>query len=351
MNPMTSQQVWQQLLREGLVEGEMPAAALPASPWYVRVMMGVAGWIGALFLLAFVGAGFSFVMKSSSASIILGLLCCGAACGIFRAARHNDFATQFGLAISLAGQTLAALGLLQLFNFNSAAAYFLLFLLEAGLAILLPNYIHRVITSWAAMVALSFALERSGLHGFDAALAATGAVLIWMNPQRWAVNGTLWRPIGYGLVLALLQLDLTLVLRAGFLYGGQNAPWISPALLGAIFITLVLRLLAHQNTALSSRIGMASLCSVFLVAALSFATPGLTTAWLVLLLGFAIGNRLLMGLGLLALVAFISHYYYQLHHTLLFKSLVLALTGGTLLLMHWALQRLLPSANEERPHA
>ena len=43
---------WQTLLDAGLVSGAEPPAGKLESPWYVRLMLGVAGWIAALFLLA-----------------------------------------------------------------------------------------------------------------------------------------------------------------------------------------------------------------------------------------------------------------------------------------------------------
>ena len=44
---------WAQLKEAGLVEGEQPQAADVTTPWYVQAMLGIAGWIGAMFLLYF----------------------------------------------------------------------------------------------------------------------------------------------------------------------------------------------------------------------------------------------------------------------------------------------------------
>ena len=59
---VTAAALWARLSADGLVEGEMPEPGRPASPWYVRTMLGIAGWIGALFLLAFLGAAFSLLV-------------------------------------------------------------------------------------------------------------------------------------------------------------------------------------------------------------------------------------------------------------------------------------------------
>src|SRR5262249_18588128 len=74
-----------------LVEGTLPEAGEAASPWFIRVMLGFAGWLGALFLLGFVGAAFAFVFKSASAALFMGACACAAAIAIFRAAPKSGF--------------------------------------------------------------------------------------------------------------------------------------------------------------------------------------------------------------------------------------------------------------------
>lgn len=51
----TDTQLWQQLQEAGLVQGAEPPAREDRGYWYIRLMQGVGGWIGALFLLGFVG--------------------------------------------------------------------------------------------------------------------------------------------------------------------------------------------------------------------------------------------------------------------------------------------------------
>ena len=56
---MSREDVWRRLREASLVEGDMPPASEQHTPWFVRVMLGAAGWIGALFLFGFVGVAFS----------------------------------------------------------------------------------------------------------------------------------------------------------------------------------------------------------------------------------------------------------------------------------------------------
>ncbi len=72
MNSLSTEQLWDRLAEENLVTGERAPTPDRHSPWFVRVMLGFAGWIGALFMLGFVGASLSFIIKSSTASLIAG---------------------------------------------------------------------------------------------------------------------------------------------------------------------------------------------------------------------------------------------------------------------------------------
>jgi hypothetical protein len=252
------------------------------------------------------------------------------------------------LAASLAGQVLLVFGLVGNSTFDIASRYFVVFLLEIALALLMPNFIHRVLSSWAAMAALSFWLDRLGLRGVAPGIAAAGVAMLWLNELAWTGWDGLCRPIAYGLVLALLQITaMPLVGQLDWLLssGGGN-PWLYPrsAVLGASLVAAVLlvtvwRLLDREGQAPAGGVGIAAQAATIALALASYFAPGLGTAALVLLLGFAAGNRVLVGLGVFALGAYLSHYYYQLQQTLLLKSMVLALSGALLLSARAALNR------------
>jgi uncharacterized membrane protein len=69
---------------------------------------------------------------------------------------------------------------------------------------------------------------------------------------------------------------------------------------------------------------------------------------MIVLLGYAAANRVLAGIGLAALVFYLSAYYYTLEETLLYKSAVLAATGLVLLASRWLMLRfVLPETDDE----
>jgi hypothetical protein len=88
---MKADQVWADLLKAGLVQGASPELNV-RSPWFVRVMLGVAGWFGALFLLFFVGLAMSFIFKNAGAALLLGAGACAVAAMLFRKFPEHDFA-------------------------------------------------------------------------------------------------------------------------------------------------------------------------------------------------------------------------------------------------------------------
>ena len=86
------------------------------------------------------------------------------------------------------------------------------------------------------------------------------------------------------------------------------------------------------------------------VTAVSLEASGIATGLLVILLGYSNGNRVLVGLGIAALLFYSSAYYYTLQTTLLIKSGVLAATGAMLLLARWVVLKWV-FAPEESSHA
>jgi hypothetical protein len=348
-------ELWDRLAAEQLVEGERPQPEPAQSPWYVRVMLGIAGWIGALFLLGFVGSAFFFIISDSGAALIAGASSCAVALALYRLLHGKDFADQFALALSLAGQVLLMIGLADFLPPAEAPFYLAAAAIEAVLAIAIPNFLHRVLTAAGCAVALAFAVGLLSLHGLASPLLCAGITWIWLDPGRWGRSGRLWRPIGYGLVLALLLVETFRLFGAGLWFGlGAEAPgWmlihgplVGRGLSAALLVAVAFILSWREGHSSTSRATLAAAAGALLLGLFSLGAPGLASALLVLLLGFAAGNRLLMAVGILALLGFASHFYYSLHMTLLAKSGLLAATGLCLLAAHLVIRRLPAEAGE-----
>lgn len=351
MNTMTRESIWGQLRASGMVEGDLPAPGEARSPWFVRVMLGFAGWIGAWFLLGFVAVGLVTVVKSPTASWLVGAGACAAVAMLFRANRNGDFTSQFGLAVSLAGQALMVYGLTEWVGRSFSAIALGAAAQQALLFLLLPNFVHRVWAAWTGAYAMSFAMADLGLQAFAPAAVTAGFIVVWLREFDYPERGELVRAGGYGLALAAVQ---TAVMHGGLWYGwlatmGGRVPsssvalaWAGAVVAGAMLVGAVLLLLRREQVALDSGAGKVALAAATVLALASLKAPGVGPAVAILVVGYANGNRVLAGLGIAALVGYLSHYYYALHATLLEKSVLMACAGIGLLAARLALHRWWP---------
>ncbi|HYD57004.1 MAG TPA: DUF4401 domain-containing protein [Burkholderiales bacterium] len=351
MSALTREALWERLRAASLVEGEAPAPDEQRSPWFVRLMLGFAGWMGALFLLLFVGIALAVVVRSAALSVAVGAGACFAATAIFRAAR-GDFASQFGFAVSLAGQGLIGFGLSQLLGARSlASAAALSAVVQAALFALVPNYGHRIWCAFTAAYAAALALANAGLQPFVPALVTGAFLAVWLREFERPERGELVRAAGYGLAAAAL---FAAVLQGGLWHGlmgllgerasgpGRALGWAGAVASGAVLVAAVLALLRREGVPPGSRPGRFALGAAALLALISLKAPGLGPAVAILVVGYANGNRVLAGAGIAALIGYLSHYYYSLQATLLEKSALLAAAGIALLLLRLALHRWWP---------
>ncbi|HVY06491.1 MAG TPA: DUF4401 domain-containing protein [Burkholderiales bacterium] len=343
-----AESMWQSLRGEGIVDGEAPAEK-PHTPWYVRVMLGIAGWFGAMFLMGFVGAAFAVVYKTPAAGLVIGALMCGGATALFRAKADSDFFEQFGLAVSLAGQALIGFGLGSLFTEDIGVIALLFALVEVALFLLIPNFLHRVLSAAAAGGALVVAMMDWGLYFYTNAIVFGVFAWAWLNEFRLVRRGVEMRALAYGMTLLAIY-ELVMLAEARLLreamrghghpaIGGEIAAWLGPAAIGVITVVVVWRLLVRQRVAVDRGPGLAALAAAVVVALVSFDAPGLGIGVTIVLLGYANGNRVLTGLGIAALLAYWSYYYYSLQITLLQKSAILACAGVALLLARLVMLR------------
>ena len=356
MSAADSQQLWSRLAAAGLVSGEMPAVADSQTPWYVRVMLGLAGLIAAIFLLGFVITAFVFVVKSGTASAAVGAMLIVGAFAIFRAAGESDFGSMFALAVSFAGQMLLVFGFFELFGVGMDGGLPpALALVESALALVMPNFIHRLVSAFVAAVMFAAALGTFGFGFAGSGLLACATAYAWANESRYARVQSTAIPIAYGITLAYLYIEALPVYRwMGFAGMRSIEPalpftfWLAEILAGAALIVTVGVLLKRAGWDLAERRAMPALAAAAGVAFASLGAPGIAGGLTIVLLAFGNGNRVLLGLGIAGLLYYLSRYYYQLDMTLLGKAGVLAATGVVLLAARWLVLRLVMAA---RAHA
>lgn len=347
----SDQELWLRLKEKHLTSSDKIDNELDLSPWYIKTMQGFAGWIAALFMLAFVGSIFGSLFFNDN-EILLGVGgfgCCIAAFFIFKSKGQANFYEQLALAVSLCGQFMLAWALFDFFSLRETSAFILLACFQAALALLMPNFLHRLLSSWFAMIALFWGLNQQGIFGLDSAIAAALFTLIWIKEVSWYKYQSILVPISFGLAISLVQFSAHFLFRneltdffinedASLLQ--QYSPLMGRSILALTCIYLVVSILNEQKIKLFSRSGLISLAGITMLLAASMPIAGLSSAILIVMVGFFRQRVTLMALGVIALISFISWYYYNLAETLLVKSIYLFSLGSLLLLTLWGLSRL-----------
>lgn len=321
--------------------------------------------MAAFFMLGFVAAVLTWVMETPVAAVVVGAALMAACWWLLSRVKDNDFISQLGLACSFAGQALFLYGLFESLDlqFEDAFPWLLIALMQAALAFVMPSSFHRLISAMGAAGALVVLLFHAKLLALAAPLLLGLAIWLWLRHWYWPGQIGRYRPIAYGLSIAAVGLSsLSLGLQSLWELGPEVAGhellpfWTSEWLIGAVFLGLVIVLLRRDGLALGNSRSLVILGCSLLLALASIKAPGISMGLCILLLGFANGNRLLTGLGILALLGYVGFYYYQLDITLMAKSGWLALTGMVLLASRWMLNRFTgpqpnqPSLQDEVPH-
>lgn len=337
-----SSALWTKLQDHDLVVGEQPASGEIDSPWYVKTLMAVSAWIASILLFIFIALVFDDLFDSVAACLIIGGLMVAGAFIIFRQ-QGSDFFEHLGLAASLAGQVLIAIAVFQMTDESWFWIWTLGAVFQVVLSITMSHFLHRVFSSFFAAIAFSMALYEVGIaYLFGCVVMFIGA-WIWLNEFSSPRYQKMFNAIGYGLVLAMIQIKGTgLFVPRELLWDATVTdygirPWMGEALSCAVLLFVVWRLLKKYHVGLTSPIALMAFSSTLLIGLVSLEANGITVGLMILVLGFSSSNRVLMGLGIVSLLSYVSAYYYFLDVTLLEKSMTLLILGLVLLLIRWTL--------------
>lgn len=359
--------LWQQLAARGAVHGEY--AATLRTPWPIRLLMGAAGWLGALFAQLFLlGSVFAVTRGNGPAIAVTGVLMISAAILMYRLAGHDSARIalgQFALAASLGGQGMLIVGVgetLGIDRLMQTAPFWLgVAALEVVLFAIVPNRLHRfvaVLGAWAAAtVALYVALGGSIRHpfmpmpfsvGIPGALAMAAVTAFVLYEGRIAAQGRhgLWEPAAdatllFGLAAALIVTGATHPVSILF---DDARPWQMPgawlpgALLGIVLAAFAL--IECARTGGEARFRGALLLVSIAFSALMLMAPAVTAGVLALALALRRASLPWLGLAIAAILLGFVWYYSTLQWTLLAKSATLAAAGVLLLAARIALTRM-----------
>lgn len=342
--------LWDDLATQGVVEGEY--VANPRTPWPIRLLMGAAGWLGALFFQVFLlGSVFAATRGNGLAMLVTGLLMLGGAVLLYRMAgeRSRRIALgQFALALSLGGQGMAIFGTAETLGgewlVDRAAFWLGVAGFEVALYVIVPNRLHRFVVALGAWAALAFALNillAGARHygwvvlpwslGWLMPLACAVVTVFVLKEHALAAHGQhgRWEP----------GADATLVfaLAAALLVTGATHP-----LAGVLteVVLLIFALFECRRLHVGARVSAAVMVVTLAFAALMVMAPAVGAGVLALALALRRGSLPWLGLGVAALIAGFVWYYGSLQWTLLAKSATLVAAGVLLLAVRIVMRRM-----------
>lgn len=313
-----------------------------STPWYIKILIGVGAWFGALFFLFFLGASRLIEFDHPGAMTIWGIIFIGAAVGVDYAGKSkNVFLEQFALALSTAGHILVLWGV---YRYGESRSVFLASLV---LCVILyfpyKNSIHRFLSCLLVMgTAVMYILHSGGHHWLHVLLLFEIAAAGFLTAKKWYLKE--WRPMGYALTIAVPLMFLLLLLPRRELH----TPWWPSNI---ILIFALLGLLHRVSKTGESRTTRLEPMVLAVLAALLLglvSSPGILAAAGLLVLGYHLRDNPLTALGLTFLPLYIILFYYNLNMPLNVKSLILAGSGVVLLGLRLYLKHR-PWIKEESP--
>jgi hypothetical protein len=325
-------------------------------PSYLRFIIAVGAWLASIFFIACGTAFFGWEAQHKPAIGATGIVILVASIVVNRF-KLGLFIEQFALALSLAGQGMIYYGFIP-DSEPGVSATDLSIAMAIVLYVAYPSFLSRLITCVAAFQITLWWLH---LHGgdwvpwlesrgtpFSATLFAywlfhLALLGICLIPARYE---RLLAPLGYATAISLacwqfqdaipgIGVLVSEIPKAGT--GLMHFPWraivTAMALLGvAIWSAGGLSRIAEQQVLFTAIV-------ITLIVLMTLGATGVVLSLLLMLLGFSLGKRPLLALGLLLLGIFLVDYYYSLEANLLTKSLILVASGAALLALRTVLIR------------
>lgn len=348
--------VLQRLTADGYLDPDQTDAALaaaqadqtPSELWYMRALTIIGAWISAVFLLSFI-LGLAAVTDEPLVLATLGAGLVTTALVLHRRV-SSLYLSQIVFVLSLVG-VVCLVGGIGAETDSPEIACVVAIAVEGLVFWFYQDTTRRFLATVAVVAALALLLVvlevPDALHGV-VALLVPGVVGLWLVESRVATAGfgDRARPAAYGLTVGLLGLLVLSVLGE---VTEVRAWWIATLMLLAGLVVLEVRVLERLGAARTEPAALVLLGGTVGLALLTAPAPGVTGALLVLALGFHRGNRILMGLAVVALAGFLYFYYYDMDLTLLQKSGVLAASGLLLLGLRLVLVRIWADDAPRRP--
>ncbi|MCH1783119.1 DUF4401 domain-containing protein [Psychrobacter glaciei] len=328
------------------------------TPWFINILFGFSGIFASLLFIGFLTL---ILFETEIFDSIIGVLVTG---GILSAIgwslfynahlRHSPFWNSLAFAITIAGQGYIAFALLTN-EIEQPVSVIILLLIQLFMTIVMPNFIYRLLSAMVALGCVIYLLNFYYLPELSLGLLALMTAVA--NLQRYSILQRIsvkWRSAAFDISKALSYASALMLLSISVYfiaaeYGGSFDSldsygdtfsynyYLAQGLLTLASLYAALLILKRYQVKLLSAAGFIIVFAIAILGIMSIYVSGLLTTSLIIVIAVANSQRVLLGLGITALVGYIFWYYYQLDTSLLVKSASMLSIGIGLLLMRWLL--------------
>jgi hypothetical protein len=307
-----------------------------SSPWYIKLLMAFAGWLSALFFFGFFAVTVLDFADNAGAKIAIGMTLLVSAYFVL-GAKQTEFLEHVGLAMSLTGQGLLWWAVIDYLKFNDAQLWLYIGIVQMLLAWFMPSFLHRMFSAFFAAYALSVLMSIVARAEVFSSVLMLACAWLWLSEFQHKRYVARFSAIAYGFTIALLVIKTSNNFNWWWI-NPRDLPmtpdylqWLDEGLNCLVLLYVTRHLLVRYQLPLSGFSAIANLSAALLIGLASIYTSGLALALMFVVLGFASSHRILLGLGVVATLTYLSKYYYSLELTLSEKSLSLCVLGLLLL--------------------
>ena len=345
------------------------------NPWFLQALFGFSGLFASLFFVGFLTLLLfeTRVFDSSVGLLLIGLVLSATGFTLFRneRLRDNAFMSSLAFAVSVAGQAYVAFALLN-GDLYQPVDVWLFLMLQGFMTLVMPNRVYRLLSALITLCCLVYLLSFYRVSEVSLGLLALIAIatnlqryeLLQRVPVKWRVSfADVLSAIAYASAIVLLGVSVYFIAAeysgdfdnddTAFVYNY----YLAQGLLTLASLYAAYLILKRYSVNLLSKSGGLIICAIVVLGIISVYVSGLLATILIIVIAMANSQRVLLGLGIFALVSYIFWYYYQLDTSLLVKSGSMLIIGIIMLLTRWLLisryfaddkQRMNAADNKER---
>lgn len=315
--PISADELTAALVKHGMIRADASPAAFERSgtdrPWFIGMILGMAGWLAGAFTLAF--AALLFTPDGAIEYALIGAVLLGAAFALYAVDREGAFVDQFALALSIAGQ-FAFVGTFAETTHSEAGTALLVFLMQCVLLVAMPNRTAKLLSAVFACIAWAFTV-RFGLWDDKPFSSADGPAPLGLAFGGWCAA---WLP-----VLGATWISISSEARW---MAGNMSRLLRPLLSGMLLSLALGTLVSSPGESFDLWRNNAGTQTNWLML---WPLLAMCSALFAAFCAFRIRNNALLGVAIAGALLHVTHFYFLLGATLLTKSVVMLVMGAVFL--------------------